>query len=164
MKTNSVIRPLLLGALALATLSGCSEDEYISRSPRFSDVTFENIDGSSTIYAGDRIVATAVQGTKGKYLNGTTYAWSVSPSDDVQQKYKTGCIYDNESENPTDTIVFPSSGTYTITLKATYKTSAEGESVSATSTFESGSGTATYSGGLTIQHVTLEKKVKVVKK
>ena len=128
-------------------LMGCDDDDYDSRPPRFSDVTFQMLsDGSTTLRAGEPILVTAVQKEKGHLLLGTTYKWETTPEEGVTHKAFAGEIYDLAPQNPTDTIVVNNPGSYKITLNATYKTSgAKGMKQGYTETLADGEGTAEYS-------------------
>lgn len=153
--------PALLSALTLA-LAGCSEHaddaKYASLPPQFEDMTFATLTGNTTLQAGDKIVATAVQSKKGRLLNGTTYTWSTSPIDGITHGFKRFVIYDNESNNPTDTLTFATPGTYTVKLEARYKSSGNNQNVDGTTEFEGGR--VTYkTGGLLSYTVTVEKTV-----
>lgn len=122
----------LLSALGIIlTFTCCSEEDYTSRPPVFSEITIHSLEeGTPTVfYAGDKIVATAVQTTKGHLLNKTTYQWIISPTEgvDYSQKYQSTVIYDVQSENPTDTIVINTPGEYNITFKAKYNASGTGQ-------------------------------------
>ncbi len=117
--------PLLLAVL----LCSCSEDsndsKYRSEPPLFSGITLQSLStGASTIKAGEKFVITANQQSKGRLLNKTTYSWSISPSNEGDsQKYDNLVIYDNNSVNPTDTVVISTPGTYTITFTGSYNAS-----------------------------------------
>ncbi len=116
-----------VAALAAATLAlgACTDDDYTSTMPAFSGMTLESLTGDGSIYVGRRAVATACQSTQGRLLNGTTYSWSISPSDSVEQKYTSGVIYDYDPSNPTDTLLFKRAGSYKLTLTAAYKPSGD---------------------------------------
>jgi len=163
MKTIHLCGTATLFALALLIASSCSEHyddaKYASLPPSFSDMTFTNLD-DTTIKAGDKIVATAVQSSIGRLLNGTNYTWTATPDEGVTHKYKSFVIYDNETANPTDTIVFPTAGTYTVTLTSKYKSSGNNQAVDGTSTFTDGKVTYT-TGGLLYYSVVVEKTVVV---
>ncbi len=114
--------------LAFSAVWGCSDhnddEKYRSQPPEISDMTVTGLDGSSTLRTGDKLLATVVQSTKGRLLYRATYEWSSSPSDGVSlSPNKKGVVYDNENDNPTDTIVFSTPGTYTITFSGTYNIS-----------------------------------------
>ncbi len=147
-------------------LAGCEDEDYDSRPPKFEDVTFQMLsDGSTTLRTGEPILVTAVQKKKGHLLLGTTYKWETSPAEGVTHKPFSGDIYDLVPKNPTDTIVVSSSGSYKITLNASYKTSgAKGMKQGYVETFADENGSAEYSVlGAAIFHyeVRLEKYFKV---
>lgn len=122
----------LLPVLCIS-LASCSndDDKYQSTPPEFSEITIQSLEEGTptTLRAGDRFVATAVQKTKGHLLNKTTYSWVISPTDgvDYSHKNKGTVIYDVQSENPTDTIVINTPGEYNITLNASYSASGQGQ-------------------------------------
>lgn len=121
-----ILTLLLAGACALTlTLGSCSDksDEYLSRPPEFSDLTVTNLNGSDEIRVGDRVVLTAVQGRYGKWLNRTTYSWDSDPAL-AGHSYKPGAIYDQEAQNPTDTVTLAYSGAQKFTFTGKYKISA----------------------------------------
>lgn len=150
---------LLLLVAAVFTLS-CSDDDdkYSSTSPKFSDITFT----PSEIFPGERVTATAVQYKKGKLLDRTTYAWSISGTDeDLDIEAKTALFYDNDKSNPTCTFTAPSTpGTYTIVFKGEYNVS--GQSKTSGSSADIVGGTAEYSSGPFKCFATVTKKFRVV--
>lgn len=134
-------------ATALITLTACSEDEnnpkYTSLPPEFNGVELTPLAGDGTIRAGEPFVATAIQEKKGKLLYGATYTWSTTPEDGVAHSYQGKVVYDNDSSNPTDTIVIATPGIYTLRLNARYNISGSYRIVSKVNEWEDGS--ATYS-------------------
>ncbi len=140
--------------LALPTLclwlASCSndDDKYRSTPPTLSEITIHSLEdnASSTLYVGDRFVATAVQSSKGHLLYKATYKWTISPTDgvDYSQRAKSTVIYDNEPSDPTDTIVINTPGEYNITLNATYGAS--------------GTGSLYYKASVTKRRVKIESK------
>lgn len=61
----------------------------------------------------------------GKLLYKAKYEWAINPeTEGNSQKYKTVVIYDQEPQNPTDTLIINTPGTYTLTFKGTYDASA----------------------------------------
>ena len=58
----------------LAALTSCEEEDYTSSPPLFSDVTFND----SILYAGDTLIATAVQSRQARLVDRTTYSWTLS--------------------------------------------------------------------------------------
>ena len=115
--------------LTIFILSSCSNDsndsKYRSEPPTFSGLTLQSLtSGNNTIKAGEKFIITANQQTKGRLLNKSTYSWSISPNNEGNtQKYDNLVIYDNNSVNPTDTVVINTPGTYTITFTASYNAS-----------------------------------------
>ena len=155
------ILTVALTAAATLTLGSCSDDDkYASYAPRFSDMTFTNLTGKTTFHVGDTIVATAVQKKYGHLLDRTTYKWEVSPSEGVGQKYMTGCVYDNDRSNPTDTLVFSSAGSYTIKLTARYNASGISESASSSEDFPDG-GSASYASAALAVFAYVTKTIRV---
>lgn len=157
-KFTKVFLLLFLGA-SLSFIA-CSEDsndpKYTSHSPRFSNVTFKSLDGSSTLRAGQPIVITAEQSTYGKLLNGTTYEWSCVINDSTTYKKTKGTIYDYDNSNPCDTITINKPGRYTIKLDATYKISGLYDGSAGTVNFENG-GSVSYSTSPFKYFINIEK-------
>lgn len=155
---------LLVGALMVA----CSEDKYTSVPPQFSDMTFTNLDGGTTFAVGDRIVATAVQKSGGKYLYGVKYAWSVSPNAGVSYQSDNAATATVEVSNPVDTLVFKSAGTYTVKFEGTYRASADVEQYNGTTSFDGG--TVSYTthgvsgGAYSYYTVAVEKTIRITSK
>lgn len=161
----------LLAAAALS-LTSCSDDsdneKYRSEPPTLSDISVKPLSGNGTqIRVGERFVATAEQSKKGRLLNSTSYSWSCS-SDNLSHLYLRSVIYDNENQNPTDTLVATAAGTYTLTFTGTYNASgntqiwAQKYGSTFTEDFASGDGKVTYTtGGLLRFTVTATKTFKV---
>lgn len=107
-------------------VAGCSDNaddpKYRSLPPEISDLTLAPLDGSTELRANTPIVATVQQKKLGRLLHGATYSWKTSPID-IDHKYVKGVIYDQEPQNPTDTITFANKGTYTLTFTGRYKRS-----------------------------------------
>lgn len=164
-------------ALALAACSDHSDDEkYSSIPPRFADLTLHNLSDGTTeyAYAGEKFVLTAVQSKLGKLLNRTTYEWtSTSPFSETIHAYKKALLagYDNERQNPTDTVIIKQPGTYKVTLKARYNNS--GNVVAWTNKYGYGVMEEDLENGTRVKYnlpawshylVEVEKTIKVVKK
>lgn len=158
---------------AFASCSDEANDEkYRSEPPTFSDLTFKTVDtGSETIHVGEKFVVTAEQKKLRRLLNTTTYSWSVTPNSNsqVSQKYVQSVIYDQETQNPTDTLVITEAGDYEITFTARYNVSGNTTVWSSkygytySESFADGNGTATYTtGGLFYFGVTATKSFSVV--
>ncbi len=176
------MRKIFLIALTATALTACSEHyddaKYASKPPQFVEMTFQNIDNpDGGITAGSRIVVTAVQGQYGRLLNGTTYNWTAEPSDNTTHQFTKSVVYDNQPQNPTDTIVFSGAGLYDVTLSATYKSSGNNQSYSGTQQFSGGAQLSSTSGvsstditkvtyatnGLLSYSVSVERKIRVLK-
>lgn len=114
-----------LAAVALAACSSHADDEeYRSEPPKFADITVRSLaDGGSTVRVGEQFVATAVQSKTGRLLNGSDYVWTITPADSVTHRFKKYAIYDNEPQNPTDTILVKAPGQYEINFTGTYRAS-----------------------------------------
>lgn len=143
MSNKNLLFSLLVSLSLLAVLTSCSEDsdnpKYQSRIPTFSDVTFEVIDADhSDIRVGDRVVATAVQSSKGKLLDRTTYTWT-SSDENIAHKYKQGAVYDADNVNPTDTFTVSSTGRIRLTMTAKYQVSGQYQLYNRTDEIEDGS-------------------------
>lgn len=164
MKNLSSLALVLTMALAF---TACSEDKYSSVPPQFSDMTFTNLDGGTTFAVGDRIVATAVQKSSGKYLYGVSYAWSVTPTTGVAYQGDNAATATLSVSNPVDTLVFSSAGTYTVKFEGTYRAAADVEQYNGTTSIDGG--TVTYktygvSGGTYGRYtVAVEKTIRVTK-
>lgn len=163
MKSSKFIAATTLSSLAIF-ITSCSEHyddpKYRSMPPSFSDMTFTNLNGESTMRTGERIVATAVQSSIGRLLNRTTYTWSTSPTEGISHAFVKSVVYDQETQNPTDTLVFTIPGTYTVTLTAKYNSSGNNQSIDNTVEFTDGS--VTYvTNGLLSYSVTVKKTVKI---
>ena len=128
-------RTILISALILCTitsfLASCSDDnehssKYNSTPPTFADMTVNELStNSTTLHTGEKLVATLQQAKIGKLLYKATYQWTISPeTDGNSQKYKTVVIYDQEPQNPTDTLIINTPGTYTLSFNAKYDASA----------------------------------------
>lgn len=166
-----MIKKILLPLLCLF-LTACSEDsdsaEYASKPPVFAELTCTPLTpGETEVRAGQRFVVTLVQKQKGRLLNTTKYEWS-DKQQMLQHKYVPSVIYDNQSQNPTDTIVAPSAGTYNLTFKGTYNASgntqwwAQKYGANSLSTLSDGTGRVNYLvGGLFYFTVTVEKAIQV---
>ena len=119
---------LLLCACSMALgllVTSCEDKEYISLHPEFSDMEFKMLeDGSTELRAGEKILATAIQSKKGSLLNHTEYNWSAD-TESVSHKFRKTVIYDKETFNPCDTLIFEKPGTYNLTFNGKYYTSGD---------------------------------------
>lgn len=137
-------------------LSSCEDDDdkYRSEPPVFSDMIVKSLtDGSDKVHVGDRFTVTLQQRKKGLRLNTTQYSWSASPSDGISHKYTRSVIYDQENQNPVDTLVATAAGKYRINFTGKYNASgntqpwSEKHGTSFSVKFDSGEGQATYTTG-----------------
>lgn len=156
----------ILFGMATALLAACSEDwdspEYQSRSPMFSAMTLKNLEGEDdgVWRAGVPIVATAVQSRTGSLLYKAVYEWTCS-SEDVTHKYRSTVVYDNENDNPTDTLTFAQPGSYRLTFRGRYHISGNAEMLNGSEAIPDG--TVTYSTPSWMYYdVTVERSVRVV--
>lgn len=144
MKSLSSLKYLaVFCALAiLAGLAACSEDpdnpKYTSRPPTFSGVEVNSLDGDSTLRAGKEIVVTALQDVKGKLLYKAEYKWGLKRGA-ATHRYIKEVVYDLNPVNPSDTVVFTTPGTYTMTLNAKYHISGNYDNINGTDVWEDGS-------------------------
>ena len=110
----------LLFLLLAAVLCGCSEytndSKYRSDCPRFGAMTLS----ADPVRAGVPVTITCVESRAGKLLNTTLYNWTVLPAEGVSTNpsvVEKG-LYDGK--NPTCTIIFPHTGTYSVIFRADY--------------------------------------------
>lgn len=148
MKKKTYIACLCTLAFGLFTTScddNTDDPKYRSLPPTFSDMDFKNIEGNAEeLKAGDKIVATGVQQKYGRLLNKTTYNWKVDTIQankpvSANHSFKKEVVYDNNSVNPTDTIVFNYPGTYNVTFDAKYSISAQYQPINTVESIERGS-------------------------
>ena len=154
MKTRFFVLALLLASVAVS----CDDDDYTSSLPTFSDITFSE----ETLYTNQEITATAVQSSKGRLLDRTTYSWTISDDDaDATLNYNSGVVYDDNPSNPSCTFTTPSyAGTFTIQLYAKYNISGQSANAESYTSFDDGS--ATYSVSALTGSATVVKSFKVV--
>ncbi len=111
----------------LVVLTSCEEEEdYTSSPPLFSDVTFND----SIVYAGDTLIATAIQSRQARLVDRTTYSWTLSQGGetvDVEHHYTPIVVYTQSPQNPTDTLVIENPGNYVLTLEASYNISGQSD-------------------------------------
>ena len=135
---------LFLGVFSLF-LCGCDDDEAISRPPTYQGFKYS----PSVVHGGETVKITAVQLTKGTYLNGTDYNWSMtvkvlngSSEENETLTYSKHTNYDGvDNTSPVWELEIPENvvaGTYTCTFKASFKNSASGESFSSNGTTGAG--------------------------
>ena len=119
-----MIKKILLPLFALALgLVSCErdDDKYISTCPIFQDVTFTSVvSGTEKILTGEPFVATAKQAKYGHLLYKAKYVWSDGREVGVHSPAFTTVVYDNNPNNPVDTIVFYSPGVHQVKLVADY--------------------------------------------
>lgn len=163
----------ILLAVSSFLLPSCSEEtnnkEYRSEPPMLSDISVTPLSGTDgQIHVGQRFVATAEQSKLGRLLNATTYTWT-SNSDNISHSYESSVIYDNDTHNPTDTLVANTEGTYTLTFLGKYKASgntqiwAQQRGSSFSEDFATGNGSVTYyTGGIFYFTVTANKQIEIM--
>ena len=155
--TNSFSAVAFFIAATFSLLS-CSENtDSKVVVPQFSGITF-----SSDLTAGNEVTATAVQYKKGKYLDRTTYKWTFEGAQQIGGG-EAGVFYDSNKSNPSCSIILPETpGQYTITMLATYNTSAKiGNSVKEV---DIKGGTITYTTSPITCTVMIKQNVRVVAK
>lgn len=163
---------LLIISLAIFFTS-CSDEsnneKYRSEPPTFSDITVKPLNGNdSQIHVGEKFLATAKQKKLGRLLNASTYSWTCN-SNDIAHNFQKSVIYDDDTHNPTDTLIVTKAGSYTLTFTGKYNASgntqiwAQKYGSDFSETFESGEGSANYvTGGLLYFKVTATKTIQVV--
>ena len=154
---------LILGLFTVSCDDNADDPKYRSLPPRFEDMTFKMLeDGSTTVKAGEKCVATCVQSKPGRLLNLTTYNWKATNREDISHRFKKELKagYDNEPQNPTDTIIFENPGVYHLTFTARYTTSGNTQVISEIQSIDHGK--ITYkTPSFQFYDVTIEKKVTV---
>lgn len=162
MKKNLVLL-FTFGLVALMSAS-CSDDDYDSLPPRFSDMTFRSLSGSETFKAGDSILATLECSQCGKLLVNATQKWSAEGGS-VKHSYMQKGIYNELPVSPVDTLVFSTPGRYKVVFNAEYTTGGQrGMTSSSKVPFADGNGSVSYSVyGAALFHyeVTAEKYITV---
>ena len=111
---------VMISLVCLCT--GC-DDDYVSVLPSFSDITFD----TDQLYTGMTVTATAVQATKGKLLDRTTYDWVVNDTTTA----KVTVIYDNDNGDPVFKFKVPKvavtrPSTITVKFEGRYNISGQG--------------------------------------
>lgn len=149
--------------LVLMGIASCTEDhdnpKYTSRPPSFSHVEVKSLDGDSVLRAGKKLVVTAIQSTKGKLIYKAEYKWG-NKKGEARHQYTKEVIYDLDPVNPSDTVVFTTPGTYTMTLNAKYHISGNYENINGKEVWEDGS--VNYSTPSWMYYlVDIEKKIRV---
>lgn len=121
---------LAFGGLSISCSDNADDPKYRSLPPMFSDMELKTLNGGdTTLRAGEEIIATALQSKKGRLLNGTDYNWTATPAG-TTHRFRKSVIYDKESFNPTDTLIFETPGVYQLTFKGKYRTSGQSQVVS----------------------------------
>lgn len=111
----------LLGIALLSMIAACSEhyedEKYRSLVPYFADI----VCSQDEIHVGDKVTFTAVQRTKGRWLDKTEYTWTSTPFGTAQHKASVpdGGIYDGK--DPTCETIFTTPGSHRITFKGDYR-------------------------------------------
>lgn len=131
MKTLNYISLTALASVMM--LSSCSEDsnnsKYASMPPTFSDMAIQSAatgQALTQVKAGETFVAVMQQKTIGRLLNKTTYSWSIAPTVTGlvhKPNLSTDVVYDQQTQNPTDTLTIDQPGDYTLTFTASYNAS-----------------------------------------
>lgn len=170
MKTK-IFYILSTGFLGLI-LAGCAEDDekYRSEPPMIADMVITSLkDGSNEVHVGDRFIVTLQQKKKGLRLNATQYTWNASPSDDISHRYNRSVIYDQERQDPVDTLIATQSGNYRISFIGKYNASgntnvwSHKHGATFTESFGDGNGQVTYTtGGILYFTVQAYKNVRVL--
>ena len=114
---------VMMSLVCLCTGCGDDSDEYVSVLPSFSDITFD----TDQLYTGMTVTATAVQATKGKLLDRTTYDWVVNDTTTA----KVTVIYDNDNGDPVFQFKVPkvavkTPSTITVKFEGRYNISGQG--------------------------------------
>ena len=124
---------LLICIISATCFYSCSndDDDVKSKLPTFSDMVFS----TDTMHVGQTIQAIAVQSSKGKLLDRTTYTWSLSDS----TYYSNTVIYDNNNENPSSYFIPKEAGKYTLKLVAKYNVSGQASNASGSQAIDNGS-------------------------
>lgn len=157
--THTLLAAVGAATLALAAVScGDDDEKYRSESPKIARITVSPLDGHTSIRAGERFVATAVQSKTGVRLYKASYVWTATSSGTgtaSSKQNKSEVVYDNDNGDATDTLVVTEAGKYTLTFSADYRPSGSTDnwiSKNGSSFSESldGGGTASYSAGVTL--------------
>ncbi len=109
--------------LALALVfSACEEDKYYSAMPTYSDIVVEHLNPqkSGNFYVGDTVLATAVEQTRGKWIDKVTVAWNAEKATRLPNNIGK-FVYGTVSRNLTDTIVLNAVGTGKITTNIKFR-------------------------------------------
>lgn len=160
------ILPLLTAVFIFA---GCEKENYNSEPPLLKDITIRSLTtGESEVHVGEKFVLTAEQKKKGKLLNATKYTWSCD-NEAISHKYNTSVIYDQESQNPTDTLIATNAGSYIINFTAKYNASGDTQDWSSkygssfSEPFPDNNGKATYTtGGILYYTIQAQKRITVL--
>ena len=123
---------LILGLFAVSCDDNADDPKYRSLPPEFEDMTFQMLESKDTVIkAGEKVLATCVQSKPGRLLNLTRYNWTADRKEVTHRfKKELQAGYDNENQNPTDTLTFPAPGIYNLTFNARYFTSGNYQIVS----------------------------------
>lgn len=119
-----MIKKILLPIFALALgMVSCErdDDKYTSTCPLIHDMTFKSVvTETDRIVAGEKFVATVEQAQRGHLLYKADYTWSDGREEGIHKPAFTSVVYDNFSNNPSDTIVFNTPGIHQVKLVAKY--------------------------------------------
>ncbi len=126
MKKTSI---LLLGISFFLALASCSKDEYLSSAPTYLYITIEHANTAKRGQAfcvGDTIVATAIESSRGKWLDRVEIAWKAEKGKCLTPAWgnyiygKNGAPY-----NLSDTIVLEQAGVGVVTMTGLYRSMAD---------------------------------------
>lgn len=146
----------LVYALPLLALMACEDEKHVSHAPVFSgfravSAFADQIDLAHDLQAGDSIIVTAVQESKGEYIYEAQYRWSVDYTNGETGQSRTlgtkssTVVYDADPSDPVVRFRLPDTiGTVRVNFTAEYQYS------SATVTQIDGS-----KGGITVSGSTL---------
>lgn len=147
-------------ALLLVAITGwsCSEEDYNSYPPEFSDIIFTTADGSENLTTDTPIEVTLIQSKKGKLLDRTSYKWESEDGVSIATP-SVEVVYDKENTNPSVSLVCTSSGSYKLKFTARYSIS--GQVVPTNYTKNIPQGKVTCTSSTLYYDVVVEKNFKV---
>ena len=155
MKKGKILCWAICCFLWATVFTSCSEDkdEYLSRLPQFSDITFD----TETLYSGQTVTARAVQSTTGKMLEKTDYSWVINDSIKKSQTV----VYDKQTDDPFFTFTIPeNTQILSISFTAKYRPYGASGCQIPDGTSISG-GSISYNGSALVGEATITKTVRV---